>query len=78
MTEGQLRFRAATTPSRDVVLVASGVQDIPPGVVHEVQPLGSVRFTIDFFAVDRRPRCRGRTIGGGDPAAGRVGSRTGR
>ena len=53
VTEGQLRFRAATTPSRDVVLVASGVQAIPPGVVHEVQPLGTVRFTIDFFAVDR-------------------------
>ena len=51
--DGRLRFAAATTPAIDIVLGAGAHQAIPPGVGHEVEPLGSVRFVIEFFAVDR-------------------------
>ena len=50
--EGRLRFVAATGPALRVELVPGSTQAIPPDVEHEVQPLGQVRFTIDFFAVD--------------------------
>ncbi len=53
VTEGHLRFSAATHPRYEVVLGPSAVQAIPPGVEHQVEPLGSGRFSIDFFTVDR-------------------------
>ena len=55
VTEGRLRFSATTTPPLEVVLGPSEAQAIPPNVEHHVEPVGAVRFTIDFFAVDRGP-----------------------
>ena len=49
---GRLRFVAATTPTIDVELEAGSTQAIPPEVIHEVEPLGAVRFSVEFFAVD--------------------------
>ncbi len=49
---GQLRFLARTEPELAVVVVAGSNQAIPPEVVHQVQPLGSVSFSIDFLSVD--------------------------
>ena len=51
--DGRLRFAAATTPAIDVELDAGSAQGIPPEVRHEVEPLGAVRFAVEFFAVDR-------------------------
>lgn len=53
--EGRLRFQAATTPPIDHELQAGSKQPIPPEIPHHVEPLGSVRFAIDFFAVRRDP-----------------------
>ena len=50
---GRLRFAAATTPPIDAELEAGSTQGIPPEVIHEVEPLGAVRFSVEFFAVDR-------------------------
>ena len=50
---GRLRFVAATTPTLDVELEAGSTQGIPPEVTHEVEPLGAVRFSVEFLAVDR-------------------------
>jgi tellurite methyltransferase len=77
--EGRLRFTAATTPAIEIELGAGASQAIPPGVEHEVEPLGAVWFVIEFFAVDRdrQPResaehrsvePRERAEEGGDPA----------
>jgi tellurite resistance-related uncharacterized protein len=52
---GRLRFRAATTPPIEIELEAGGVQMIPPEVEHEVEPNGPVRFSLEFFAVERSP-----------------------
>jgi len=49
---GRLRFVAATAPTIDVELEAGSTQAIPPEVIHEVEPLGAVRFSVEFFAVD--------------------------
>ena len=51
--DGRLRFAARTTPAIDVELGTGATQAIPPGVEHEVEPLGLVRFGVEFFAVDR-------------------------
>jgi tellurite methyltransferase len=48
---GQLRFVMQSDPALDVVLHSGSTQAIPPEVPHEVQPLGPVRFSIDFFSV---------------------------
>lgn len=48
---GRIRFVAATAPPTDVVLEAGESQPIPPGLPHDVQPLGSVRFLVEFFSV---------------------------
>ncbi len=50
---GRLRFAAATNPVIEVELDADSAQGIPPEVMHEVHPLGAVRFSVGFFAVDR-------------------------
>jgi len=68
---GRLRFVAATTPTLDVELEAGSTQGIPPEVTHEVEPLGAVRFSVEFLAVDRTESA-GTEVGGpvpeGDPA----------
>jgi formiminotetrahydrofolate cyclodeaminase len=51
--DGRLRFSAATGPKIEVVLGPGDVQAIPPDVEHEVLPLGPVRFSVEFLAVDR-------------------------
>ena len=51
--QGSLRFRAETKPPLEVVVDPSTIQAVPPAVEHEVAPIGSVRFSIDFLAVDR-------------------------
>ena len=47
--EGQVRFRAATTPPFDVLIGPGGAQPIPPGVDHDVEPQGPVRFFVEFL-----------------------------
>jgi tellurite resistance-related uncharacterized protein len=47
--EGQLRFRAGTQPSLDLVLAPGAEQAIPPEVDHEVEPLAKVSFLIEFL-----------------------------
>jgi tellurite resistance-related uncharacterized protein len=49
---GRLRFAAATSPAIRVELGEGETQAIPPGVDHEVEPLGAVSFVVEFFAVD--------------------------
>jgi tellurite methyltransferase len=49
--EGHLRFTAQTQPALDTVLESGSIQAIPPEVEHDVQPLGEVRFSIDFLSV---------------------------
>ena len=46
---GELRFRARTEPAIDVIIGARSSQAIPPGVEHEVEPLGPVRFLVEFL-----------------------------
>lgn len=53
VAEGRLRFTASTTPPLDVIVGPGSAQPIPPDVDHEVEPIGPVRFSIDFFEVDR-------------------------
>jgi hypothetical protein len=36
-----------------IVLEANSTQAIPPDVEHRVEPIGSFRFSIDFFTADR-------------------------
>ncbi len=72
---GRLRFAAATTPTIDVELEPGSAQAIPPEVLHEVTPLGAVRFSVEFFAVDgagqpgtEEAEPRATKAEGGDPA----------
>jgi tellurite methyltransferase len=72
---GRLRFAAATTPTIDVELETGSTQAIPPEVLHEVEPLGTVRCSIEFFTVDRAGEvgtevAQGNALAteGGDPA----------
>jgi tellurite methyltransferase len=46
---GRLRFRAETRPPLDVVVTPDAAQAIPPEVEHHVEPLGEVRFSIEFL-----------------------------
>jgi tellurite resistance-related uncharacterized protein len=71
--QGRLRFRAETSPPLDVVLDPATAQAIPPDVEHEVAPLGPVRLSVEFLAVDRQqpplvPRSPVDIDEGGDPA----------
>jgi tellurite resistance-related uncharacterized protein len=54
VTQGTLRFSIDAEPTRSVELTPrSAEQAIPPQAPHSVQPLGRVRFRIDFFTVRR-------------------------
>jgi tellurite methyltransferase len=66
--DGRLRFKAAVTPTLDVELRGGEMQAIPPGVDHEVEPLGVVRFSVEFFAVDRGERTESRWAESREPA----------
>lgn len=48
---GQLRFRAYTDPPTESLLVAGATQAIPPELGHDVWPLGTVRFSIEWFTI---------------------------
>jgi len=48
---GRVRFTAATSPPIEAVIGGGESQPIPPGVEHDVQPLGRVRFAVEFFAI---------------------------
>jgi tellurite methyltransferase len=53
--EGALRFSMSGEPPLSAELGPhSPAQAIPPRVCHEVKPAGRVRFSIEFFAVDRQ------------------------
>jgi tellurite resistance-related uncharacterized protein len=47
--QGELRFRAQTHPTLDIIVGADTAQAIPPEVEHEVEPRGPVRFFIEFL-----------------------------
>jgi tellurite resistance-related uncharacterized protein len=66
---GRLRFRAATSPPIEVELEAGSAQAIPPGVAHDVEPAGPVRFSLDFLSVPVEPDDPDVLLEeGGDPA----------
>jgi tellurite resistance-related uncharacterized protein len=50
---GRLRFLAHSVPALDLVLGPGATQAIPPDVLHEIEPLGQVSFSIDFFSLCR-------------------------
>jgi tellurite methyltransferase len=69
--EGVLRFSMSGEPPLSIELVpGSPAQPIPPGVRHEVAPAGHVRFSIDFYTVDRSRAAVALAVpgDGGDPA----------
>jgi tellurite resistance-related uncharacterized protein len=47
--EGELRFRLSTQPALDLIVRPDCPQPIPPEVDHEVEPLGRVRFFVEFL-----------------------------
>jgi tellurite resistance-related uncharacterized protein len=49
--EGRLRFAMSSEPPLEVELGPGATQAIPPELVHEVRPLGPVRFRVEFLAV---------------------------
>ena len=53
-------------------LAAGQTRVIPPGVEHQVEPLGHVRFWIEFLAVDRSAGAGG--AAGADPAESSAGA----
>lgn len=49
VVDGRVRFLARTNPVLAVVVGAGSSQPIPPEVEHEVDPLGHVRFFVEFL-----------------------------
>jgi tellurite methyltransferase len=49
VVDGALRFVTDSRTPIDVVISAGAAQAIPPDVVHEVEPQGSVRFFVEFL-----------------------------
>ncbi len=54
LQEGRLRFSMSSNPALEVDLDAGSEQAIPPGVEHQVQPLGPIRMAIEFLRVERQ------------------------
>ncbi len=66
--EGRLLFSLESEPRLEVELTPhTGAQAIPPDMEHEVRPVGPVRLSIEFLAVDRNAAA-GVGEEGGDPA----------
>jgi tellurite resistance-related uncharacterized protein len=66
--DGRLLFSMESEPRLQVELTdRTGAQAIPPDIEHQVSPIGPVRFSIDFLAVDRTAAA-GVGKEGGDPA----------
>ncbi len=74
--EGRLRFSMASEPGWTTDLLGpDAAQGIPPDADHQVEPLGAIRFSIEFFAVDLGntshvvpDRSGEPTVEGGEPA----------
>jgi tellurite methyltransferase len=49
ISEGRMRFVSETDPVCDVVITPDAPQAIPPEVSHRVEPLGPVRFALQFY-----------------------------
>ncbi|HEX3567344.1 MAG TPA: DUF3565 domain-containing protein [Acidimicrobiales bacterium] len=49
MSEGRMRFVSETDPVFDLIITPDAPQPIPPELAHRVEPLGPVRFAIQFF-----------------------------
>ena len=49
MGEGRMRFTSEAAPSSDYIVTADAPQAIPPELSHSVEPLGAVRFVIQFY-----------------------------
>lgn len=69
-TWGVLHVERGTLRFDDSEIPAGSTRVIPPGVEHEVEPLGDVGFWIEFLAVDREASQGGARDAeeGGDPA----------
>jgi len=81
--DGRLQFSAATNHALEASVDPTRAQGIPPDVEHHIEPLGPVRFLIEFLAIDRqehRAVGRGAVDDGGAPAcwAHRVSDESGR
>lgn len=48
---GRIGFAAATSQPTEIVVEAGESVAIPPGLAHDVQPLGPVRFLVEFFSI---------------------------
>lgn len=66
--EGRLRFAMSSEPPLEVELGPGTAQAIPPDVEHEVRPLGSVRFRVEFLVLS----APGRLGASGDDSGGRA------
>jgi tellurite resistance-related uncharacterized protein len=64
---GSLVFHAQTDPPIEVELEEGSTRVIPPGVEHDVDPVGPVRLTLDFMTVQRQA-ATDHEDAGGDPA----------
>ncbi len=53
VAEGRLRYRILEPAAEEHVLDAERPGVIEPGVLHEVEPIGTVRFRVEFW------RCEG-------------------
>ena len=53
--EGSLRYRILEPALEEHVLTPGHPGIVEPRVPHEVEPLGSVRFFVEFFREDARP-----------------------
>jgi tellurite resistance-related uncharacterized protein len=51
VSQGELRFVAQTRPVMDVVIRSGCAQAIPPDIEYDIQPLGQVRFSIDYLSI---------------------------
>lgn len=47
--QGEVRFQAQTDPVIDVIVRPGDTQAIPPGVEHELDPRGQLRFLVEFL-----------------------------
>jgi len=68
VVEGRLRYRTIEPASEQILDPHDGVA-IRPGQVHEVEPLGAVRFFVEFYA---DPARGGTPEGAPEPTGGAV------
>jgi tellurite resistance-related uncharacterized protein len=49
VTEGQLRYRILEPEFEEVLLSSEMFGIVEPTILHEVEPMGKVRFHVEFF-----------------------------